>query len=206
MFGVLRRKAGHFIALGREKGWPRALRIAVDLSVVSLLARVHRFPASWHAPTSLRPYRIMIAREIDALEPQVVCEVGCGLGSILSRVHAPLRIGYDISPGVVDAARLIRSRAIGFRVGTLGDVDLERMDVLMLVNWIHEVSPDDLARQLLPLLPRTRYLMLDAIDADNTFGYRYKHDFAFLAGKAELVSSSRHPGEGRSFRLFRVRP
>ena len=203
---ALARKAANFAALARKKGLARALRIAMGLATVSLLAKLHRFPASWHPPTSLRPYRVVVAREIDALRPRVVCEVGCGLGSILHRVHAPVRIGYDISPGVVRAAKWIRSRAIDFRVGTLVDVDVERMDVLVLVNWIHEIRPEDLARQLLPLLPRARYLMLDAIDADNAYPYPYRHDFAFLAGRAERVSSSRHPDEGRSFQLFRVLP
>ena len=152
----------------------------------------------------MRPYRKVVAEAINALHPGVVCEIGCGLGSILSRLDAPVRIGYDISPGVIRAARLIRTRSIDFRVGSLGDVDVPSMDVLVLVNWIHEVSPGELDAALAPLLPKVRFLMLDAIDPDNAFGYRYKHDFAFLAGKAKHLSTSRDPAEGRGFRLYEV--
>ncbi len=152
----------------------------------------------------MRPYRKVVAEAINALHPGVVCEIGCGLGSILSRLDAPVRIGYDISPGVIRAARLIRTRSIDFRVGSLGDVDVPSMDVLVLVNWIHEVSPGELDAALAPLLPKVRFLMLDAIDPDNAFGYRYKHDFGFLAGKAKHLSTSRDPAEGRGFRLYEI--
>jgi len=201
---TLVRKSKTLRAEVQTKGTLRTARITLDRGVIFLLSRIYRFPAAWHPPTSMRPYRIAVATAINALDPEVVCEVGCGLGSILSRIHAPVRVGYDVSPGVLRAARLLRSGSIDFRSGSIDAVDLPSMDVLVLVNWIHEVSPEDLERMLLPLLPRTRCLMLDAIDADNAFGYRFKHDFAFLDGKARLLSSTRVDGEGRSFRLYEV--
>jgi len=201
---TLARKSKTLRAEVQTKGALRTARITLDRGVVFLLSRIYRFPAAWHPPTSMRPYRIAVATAINALDPEVVCEVGCGLGSILSRIHAPVRVGYDVSPGVLRAARLLRSRSIDFRSGSIDAVDLPSMDVLVLVNWIHEVSSEDLERMLLPLLSRTRCLMLDAIDADNAFGYRFKHDFAFLDGKARLLSSTRVDGEGRSFRLYEV--
>lgn len=78
------------------------------------------------------------------------------------------------------------------------------IDVLILINWIYDYSPQQLEAWLAPLLPRTRYLLLDAIDADNPLDYRFKHDFAFLAGKVQLLSEIRPPGEGRQFVLFKV--
>jgi len=204
ILNVLVRKSKTLRTEIRAKGRRRTARIAFDRSVIFALSKIYRFPAAWHTPTSMRPYRIAVATTINALDPKVVCEVGCGLGSILSRVHAQKRVGYDVSPGVLRAARLLRSRSIDFRSGSIDAVDLPSMDVLVLVNWIHEVSPEDLERMLLPLLPRTRHLMLDAIDADNAFGYQFKHDFAFLDGKARPLSSTRVDGEGRSFRLYEV--
>mgnify|MGYP002477693711 CR=1 FL=1 len=204
MFTIALRKLRTFVGEVKSKGFLCESRIVIDRAFVAVLANLFRFPASWHPPTSMRPYRKVVAKTVNALSPNIVCEVGCGLGSILSRLHAPVRVGYDISPGVIRAARLIRSRSIDFRLGSLENVDLLKMDVLVLVNWIHEVSPEELERQLLPLLPKTRFLMLDAIDPENTFGYRYKHDFAFLSGRAQRISTSRHPAEGRSFQLYQV--
>lgn len=204
MLRVVARKAATLRREVQSKGVVRVAKITLDRAAIFLLSKFFSFPASWHPPTSMRPYRITISKVVNELNPSVVCEVGCGLGSILSRLNAPQRIGYDIDPGVVRAARLLRSRGIQFLQGTLDSVSVPRIDVLILVNWIHEINPDNLEQLLVPLLPRTRYLLLDAIDPDNSFGYRYKHDFAFLAGRAERVSVTRHPGEGRSFQLYEV--
>lgn len=204
MFQVLASKAR---TLGREiasRGVGPVARITADRIAVAALARVYGFPASWHPPTSARPYRCTVARLVNSVQPRVVCEVGCGLGSILTRVDAPVRVGFDIDPAVIRAAKLLRGRKIEFHEGSLGAVSLAQMDVLLLVNWIHEVSAAELERDLAPLLGRTKYLVLDAIDASNSFGYRYKHDFAFLAGKARQLAVARHPPEGRSFQLFEV--
>lgn len=201
---VIRRKIRTFSGQVKRKGFFGAARILVDRFFVAALAKFFGFPASWHPPTSMRPYRKVVAEAVNGLSPKIVCEVGCGLGSILSRLSAMRRIGYDISPGVIRAARLIRTHSIEFHVGTLQDVDVAEMDVLILVNWIHEVSPADLELSLDPLLKRTRFLMLDAIDKGNSFGYRYEHDFAFLDGKAIHLTTSRDPAEGRGFRLYEV--
>jgi hypothetical protein len=44
--------------------------------------------------------------------------------------------------------------------------------VLILINWIHEISPAALESTLLSRLPRTRYLVLDAVDRDGPAGGR----------------------------------
>jgi len=201
--GSFARKLRTFRAQVAEMGMARASRIAVDSALIGALAKIYCFPPAWHNPTSARPYRLVVARAVNALQPVVVCEVGCGLGSILSRIHARQRIGYDIDPGVVRAACLVRSRSIQFREGSLADVTVPRMDVLILVNWIHDIAPDELARGVLPLLARTRYLIVDAID-QGTEGYKYHHEFAFLKGYANVREELRIPGESRTFVVYEV--
>jgi hypothetical protein len=75
-----------------------------------------------------------------------------------------------------------------------------------MVNWIHSLSPEELAGLVLPLLASTRYLIVDGIDAEGTPSYRYKHDFAFLAGRVRQASVARVPGERRTFRVFETLP
>lgn len=201
MKSVLFRK----IATVRRLGLLRALRIALDRLFLRALARIFHFHR-WHAeaPTSARPYRNTVGRLVNELKPRSVVEVGCGLGSILSRVQAAERYGYDIDEAVIRAARFLRCKKITFLQGSLSAVSLKRIDVLILVNWIHEIAPESLGAQIAPLLPRVRFLLLDAIDADGPSGYRYKHDFAFLQGKARRISITRSPNEERSFHLFEV--
>lgn len=206
MMDILARKLQTLRRELKSRGGRRVAKIASDKLAILLLSKLYNFPSSWHPPTSLRPYRRVVAQVVNTLKPDTVCEVGCGLGSILCRIQAPARYGFDIDGGVIRAARLLRGRKIHFQRGELASVSIENIDVLILVNWIHEMSPAELDRQLTPLLRRTRYLLLDAIDPDNDFGYRYKHDFAFLGSRARRVSITRVDGEGRSFQLFQVDP
>ena len=167
--------------------------------------------ASWHAaaPYSCRPYKKLVVELANALHPSIAVEVGCGLGDIIGRVNAADRIGIDVDSRVIRAARFLhRGRGIWVH----GDGDCIRraisqgrtIDCLIMVNWIHTLSPERLRELLSPLLPITRYLILDAIDADGPDSYRYKHDFAFLAALAQRRSVSRVQSEPRSFIVFEV--
>lgn len=190
----------------RRTGWRRSLRIALDRMGLKMLQRVYRFHP-WHAdaPLSARPYRYVVASMVNGIGPAVrrVVEVGCGLGSILALIHATDRAGYDVDAGAIRAARLLNGRRIAFLVGDLGAIAQDDIDVLIMVNWIHECSPGQLKQWLEPLLPRTRFLLLDAIDPQLT-AYRYAHDFSFLSGRAREVQARRAPNEGRRFLLYEV--
>lgn len=190
----------------RRTGWTRSLRIGVDRVALRLLQLVYGFHP-WHAnaPISARPYRVLVAAMVNDIEPPVRCvvEVGCGLGSILRLVRAPKRVGYDVDGGAVRAARFLNGRIVSFHAGDLTTVHQQQIDVLILVNWIHEFSSDQLKAWLEPLLSRTSFLLVDAIDPELN-GYRFKHDFGFLNGFAREVQVARAPGEGRRFILFEV--
>lgn len=188
-------------------GWARSVRIAVDRAALMVLQKVYGFHP-WHAaaPLSVRPYRHVVASIVATLEPKPSCvvEVGCGLGSLLSLVDAVERVGYDVDLGALRAARLVHGRRATFIHGDMTAVTQPRIDVLILVNWIHDFSPERLDEWLTPLLPRTRYLLVDAIDADDTTGYRFKHDFSFLEGRVREVHEGRAVNEGRRFLLYEV--
>jgi hypothetical protein len=188
-----------------QQGVARSARIILDKFALRLLQRLYGFNR-WHAdaPLSARPYRRTVAEIVNGLRLESVVEVGCGLGAVLSLVNARHRHGYDLDAGAIRAARLIRSRDIFFTQGDMSCVREHEIDVLILVNWIHDFSPEQLAIWLQPLIPRTRYLLLDAIDADNPLNYAFKHDFSFLLGTSKIVDEARTEGEGRRFLLFQV--
>lgn len=193
------------LATARRVGLLRNLRCLVDRLWLCLLARYFRFDP-WHAsaPYSCRTYKQTVVDLVNSLSPHTVVEIGCGLGELLCRIHAPRRYGYDIDKGVIRAARFLHGSKIAFIHGDSAKLEQDSMDVLILVNWIHSQSPAELGGILNPLLAKANYLVLDAIDTDQPFSYRYKHDFAFLEGKAELLSVTRPLDEPRSFHLFRV--
>lgn len=181
-----------------ERAWLRGVRCAFGFD-------------AWHAaaPYACRPYKRQVVQLVNSLQPATVVEVGCGLGDILSRVKAVSRFGLDTDPAVIRAARFLHPRAIRWIQGDISAIAAvlpaaHPIDCLIMVNWIHNLSPEQLAACILPLLPRTGYLILDAIDSDGPASYRFKHDFAFLAAFTQRISVTRVPAEPRSFMAFRV--
>jgi hypothetical protein len=162
----------------------------------------------WHAaaPYACRAYKSGVVELANALRPQVAVEVGCGLGDIISRISATERFGIDADPNVIRAARFLHRTGHwlqGECSAVLRLFDRPRaIDCLIMVNWTHNLSPEQLAGLVLPLLATTRYLILDAVDGDAPSSYRYRHDFSFLAAVAKKVSAARVPGEPRTFVVF----
>lgn len=201
---ILEKFAVRFEAISKF-GFRRYAQVRIERTFLWGLSLIFRFHP-WHviASDSSREYRRAIAKIVNSLQPKVVVEVGCGLGYNLAPLVSPERYGYDIDGGAIKAARLLQKRSIKFIHGDMKAVNVAKIDVLLLINWIHDLSPEELDELMSPILHRTRYLLLDAIDVDGPEGYQYKHDFAFLGKRAKIISITKPPGEGRSFQLFEV--
>jgi ubiquinone/menaquinone biosynthesis C-methylase UbiE len=150
----------------------------------------------------------MVVSLVNSVNPKTVVEVGCGLGDILSRVRAARRFGIDSDREVIRAARVLHPLKARWIYGDANCVPhvipaSYTIDCMIMVNWIHNLSAEQLALLLMPLLPRVRYLVMDAIHGDAT-GYRFKHDFSFLAAMAERVAVLRPQAEPRDLVLFKV--
>lgn len=185
-------------------------RCWLDRRALGILQSVFHFD-TWHAaaPYSCRPYKKAVVGLIDSVHPRRVVEVGCGLGDIVSRVTAPERYGIDTDARVIRAARFLHPRGVRWIHGdctAVGrDISLSQdIDCLVMVNWIHNLSPEELAKLVGPLLPKLRYLVLDAIDPQGPASYRFKHDFGFLADRTRRISTVRAVNEPRSFLLLQV--
>jgi SAM-dependent methyltransferase len=186
------------------------MRCHFERAWLGAIRRVFRFDA-WHAnaPYACRPYKKVVVDLANSLRPDTVVEVGCGLGEILSRINARHRYGLDSDARVIRAARFMHPRGIVWIAGAAATLQ-QRMgpvafiDCLIMVNWIHNLSSEELAATLVPLLPKIRYLIVDAVDQNAPASYRVKHDFAFLTGQATRLAAVRVPDEPRSFFLFRT--
>ena len=186
------------------------VRCRLDRAWLSCVGRMFKLdPWHAHAPYSCRPYKKVVVDLVNSLKPERVVEVGCGLGDILSRIEARDRLGLDADATVVRAARFLHPGKVRWLHGRAEDIARALpadgdIDCLIMVNWIHNLSPEELDALLLPVLPRTKHLVLDALDADAPASYRFKHNFAFLSKSAERISAARSFDEPRSFILFRV--
>ena len=193
------------ISAVRRDGLRKSARVAIDRAALAGLRSIYGFHP-WHAqsPTSARPYRHGVAELVNSISPSIVVEVGCGLGAILARVNAAHRFGYDVDPGVIRAARLIRSRSIIFAEGGFDQVSQPHIDVLIAVNWPHDFPPDQMQSWFEPLYSRINYLLVDIIDPGSPSAYDHYHDYAFFEGHAERVAASDCGEKSRNFVLFKV--
>jgi hypothetical protein len=192
------------------RDWGRRVRCRVDRLRLHALRLLFRFDP-WHAaaPYSCRPYKALVVELANALQPAVAVEIGCGLGDIIGRVDAADRFGVDADYRVIRAARFLHGGRGRWIHGDGNCIDSlltpeRRIDCLIMVNWIHSLSPEHLADLVVPLLARARFLIVDAIDPDGPSSYRHKHEFEFLSELARTRSVSRVPGEPRRLIVFEI--
>ncbi|HEX4240756.1 MAG TPA: class I SAM-dependent methyltransferase [Steroidobacteraceae bacterium] len=198
------------IGRARRNGIRASLRCRIERLGLGVLQLWFGFDR-WHsqAPFSCRGYKRLVVDLVNGLNPSLAVEIGCGLGEILGRVEANERIGIDADARVIRAARFLRRGRGTWLHGDAADLDRlvpggRTIDCLIMVNWIHNLSPDQLAGIILPVLGRTRYLIVDAIDGAGPVSYRYKHDFEFLARAARRRGVLHLREEPRSLIVFEV--
>jgi SAM-dependent methyltransferase len=159
----------------------------------------------WHCEGTYycRPYQRIAVEMINRVHPETVVEIGCGLGEIISRVNANIKFGYDQEGAVIEAAKEIRGQKVNFRLGSGDDIIKTNIDVLVAINWIHNLSPDEMEQLIASLIDRVSYFLLEAITPGEP-GYRFYHDFSFLNGRAVLVDAAPGGiGEPRTLMLFK---
>jgi SAM-dependent methyltransferase len=117
-----------------------------------------------------------------------VLEFGCGLGDIISRIHAPRRVASDLSGRVLVAAALAHPieyflRRLSLRRLALGEPFGETFDVVICVNFLHNIDPDELRtifdRIFTRLLSPGGTIVFDTVANPR---YRFNHDLRNLTG------------------------
>ncbi len=159
----------------------------------------------WHTmPIEHRPYALELCRYVNELIEKEglenVVEIGCGLGETLARIKVRQKIGFDMEENVIRAGRAI-NKTIEFHTGTFGDVRGRDIDVLITVNFIHNIAPDELKRQFADVLSnnnKVKFIVVDSVE------YTYLHNFATIFGnRCQKVWQSREFEHKRTVQVYR---
>ena len=160
---------------------------------------------SWHLIGSyeknyIRPFsRIwsyVISPRLDkACNSQMrVIEVGCGLGDVIGSVSdcKYSRIGIDNSKRVVLGAKIMHP-GIVFKKGDYKDVRGLNIGCLILVNFLHFISPQHVCEMIEYLNKNNTILMIavDRICNSDYSEYPYEHDFESLLKGYYIIYRSR---------------
>lgn len=116
---------------------------------------------SWHvedSPWKARQIRRMLER--NDLAPRTVCEVGCGAGEILRRLHEELDptirfVGYEISPQAFELCRARATDRLEFRLGDIRNDEDAFFDLILLIDLLEHV--EDYFQFLRAIKPRSPY-------------------------------------------------
>lgn len=140
---------------------------------------------------SARPYKKYVIDVANSLNPDLVVELGCGLGDIISRVRAKKRFGVDPYKSVIRAARFLHPLGVEWIVGDAATISSiapgERINCFLAIGCLHFISREELAALMTPLVERTDYFLVDKFNYDLQPG-RFDHDFAFFSGLATCIS------------------
>ncbi|HET8685245.1 MAG TPA: class I SAM-dependent methyltransferase, partial [Methanosarcina sp.] len=93
---------------------------ALNLLINTVLYSIHSFDR-WHirAVYQFRPYKSQVVEIANSTQPDTAIEIGCGLGDILSRIHAKNKLGIDIDSGAIRSAKFLHRQNIIFKQGSL---------------------------------------------------------------------------------------
>jgi hypothetical protein len=150
---------------------------------------------------------------INGQHPDVVVEIGTGLGDIVSRAQAQRKIGFDIDAAAIRAARTIhRGRAEFLAVDLLQepqrikDCGIDHISVLVMINWLHGLPLSDIARivQGLRQWVPVEFLLIDLIKAGP--GFKYLHTMAECETLGRVESLVPGNDGVRDFALIRLQP
>jgi cyclopropane fatty-acyl-phospholipid synthase-like methyltransferase len=115
-----------------------------------------------------------------------MAEIGCGIGHIVRNIRCEKKTGYDIDEHVLNAAKFLSLWRIRenfeFKIFEFPLDNLEgTYDLIVMVNWIHEVNPDVLRQNFEKYfrnnLNRDGTVILDTVQDKN---YTHNHNIDFL--------------------------
>lgn len=166
----------------------------------SLLQLKFKF-SSWHiVPINQRPYALEIYMTLNSdmkrfkLPYAPIVEVGCGLGDIIGSLKWKCgKIGFDLSSNVLKGAKLLHPN-VKFYKGTFENINCQNISCLIMVNFIHVISPDKLKKDIGQVLNKSKVEMFvfDTFRDNKGTEYVYSHDGNYLFdGKYKLIKRSR---------------
>lgn len=157
----------------------------------------------WHfrATYHCRPYKKKIVDIVNIINPEVVIEIGCGIGDICSRIENSIVYGIDTDKEAINIAKIINKgpyyihenplqNKISFEK-FLNTLPKSEIKVFIAVNWLHSV-PFPLVKEFIERLIKipNMYLIIDKYSRGYKFksiNHKYNHNYELLFNKKRYV-------------------
>lgn len=161
-----------------------------------ILAQVYNL-GEWHKSNYWeRPYCMSVIQNLTHYlnvnvpnDDFTIVEVGCGIGDIIGNIcviDEKIKInkfGYDINANNIRIARWMYPKVM-FVNGSFLNVDVEKIDCLIIINFIHTIKPEKLKAELDNIIEkRVKLILLDTFKNNKNTEYTYSHDGDYLFDK-----------------------
>lgn len=178
----------------------------IKFKVIGLFYNVEK----WHlnTPFNCRRYKKTVVNVVNNLNPLTVVEVGCGSGDIISRISAKSKIAFDIDDNIISfAENYYKNKNVCFNVGSFETVLQyedklnQKIDCLVLVNWVHLLSCTEIKEKLDKYIFenfKVKYIIFDKY-----ISKYHVHDFRCI-DNIELIDEIKTDAQ-RSILVFEVK-
>ncbi len=101
---------------------------------------------SWHEEDApLKAQHILQILKQNQLQPNTVCETGCGSGAILQNLqkHLPAQTkfcGYDISPDAINIAQQKANAQLQFQLLDVTEKETQKFDLLLVIDVLEHLE------------------------------------------------------------------
>lgn len=158
-----------------------------------LLQKIFKF-GTWHvSPINDRPYAQEIVRfvqhYVDKRSKKTIVEIGCGLAGILGNIYVPInggnrKIGLDINKNNLKAGKFLHPSCTMI-LGSFDKVCVGKIDCLIMVNFLHLISEDELRDAMKTLLKRNcvELIVFDTLQGIEGTDYLHSHKGEYFLGE-----------------------
>lgn len=176
-----------------------------------ILFLIFRFD-KWHiSPSGNRIYPSAIIYYAKKLYPLGrICEIGCGLGDIISKLDGKYLVGLDCDDNVLLAASFLHRKKVNLHFKRfefpLSDLE-EKFDLIIAVNWMHGVDEktikDFFPKYFLNNLNENGNIIVDTVDNPK---YKYHHNFeGYFSGlKCRIDRVGEFPGGRKILSIMKL--
>tara|TARA_B100001063_G_C16735352_1_gene541686 strand:+ start:424 stop:1050 length:627 start_codon:yes stop_codon:yes gene_type:complete len=178
----------------------------IYLKIISLFFNVNK----WHVntPYYCRTYKIKVVEIVNNLNPNIVFEIGCGIGDIINKITSDVRVGIDIDENIINLAKFLNKKTI-FQVGSFNNIknfnENKKIDVIIAVNWLHGIE-SKLISQIFKNLDKdviSKYIIVDQLKKSNDKQYSHRFDEILGNKYKRFLTFEKDGDETRNILVFK---
>ncbi len=133
----------NLVAIIKEIGWKNTLVGSMKMIKRKRIQKKYNLGKWFTGSYETRKYAQEVVEYVNASWPNTVVDLGCGMGDMISHIHAAQKYGYDPKDCLLQEARKIDKSGTIYKKGSFDEVKIEgKIDFLITLQFLHEFTND----------------------------------------------------------------